>query len=241
MAVVMLPGPTDSWRSCGPVLDRLPEGVRAIAVSQRGHGESSRPPDGYGVDDFAGDVVPVMDRIGLDRAVLVGHSGSCLAARRVALDHPDRVAGLVLEASPTTLRDDPRLGDLVRDVLSALRDPPDPGFVRSWVVGTSSARVDPDLIDVLVHETSAVPATVWRQTFAGLLGYDDRDRLSGIVAPTLLIWGDADAVVPRSMQEELVASIPDARLVVYPGAGHTPRWEDPDRFARDLAEFATFG
>jgi pimeloyl-ACP methyl ester carboxylesterase len=100
--VVMLPGPTDSWRSYEPVLEQLPPSVRAIAVSPRGHGDSDKPAIGYRVEDFAADVVPLLDGLGIEQAVVAGHSGSCLAARRVAIDHPERVAGLVLEASPTT-------------------------------------------------------------------------------------------------------------------------------------------
>src|SRR4249919_2602297 len=77
-AVLMLPGPTDSWRSYQPILDLLPHDVHAIAVSQRGHGESSKPEKGYRVEDFAADVVPLLNALGLERAVLAGHSGSCL-------------------------------------------------------------------------------------------------------------------------------------------------------------------
>jgi non-heme chloroperoxidase len=53
LAVLLLTGPTDSWRSYQPVLDLLPRGVRAIAVPQRGHGESGKPGTGYRVEDFA--------------------------------------------------------------------------------------------------------------------------------------------------------------------------------------------
>lgn len=237
-AVLMLPGPIDSWRSYQPVLDLLPREVRAVAVSQRGHGESDKPEAGYGVQDCAADVVALLDALALERAVLAGHSGSCLVARRVALDHPERVAGLVLEASPTTLRDDVGLVRFVESVVCTLEDPIDPGFVRSFVVGTSSANVAPDLVDLLVRETLAVPARVWKQTFAGLLEYDDRAELPLLGAPTLLVWGGADALVSRDMQDQLARSIPGADLLVYPAVGHTPRWEDPARFAGDLAAFA---
>lgn len=55
------------------------------------------------MEDFAHDVPLLLDALDIDRAVIAGHSGWCLVARRVAIDHPERVAGLVLEASPTTL------------------------------------------------------------------------------------------------------------------------------------------
>lgn len=236
--VLMLPGPTDSWRSYQPALDLLPLSVRAIAVSQRGHGESGKPETGYRVEDFAGDVVPLLDALGIERAVLAGHSGSCLVARRAALDHPDRVAGLLLEASPTTLRDHEPLLRFVESVVSRLDDPISSAFVRSFVVDTSSKGVPTDLIELLVGEILAVPARVWTQTFAGLLAYGDEGELPLIQAPTLLVWGDADAVVPRAMQDHLARAIAHADLLVYPGIGHTPRWEDPVRFTEDLAGFA---
>jgi non-heme chloroperoxidase len=62
-------------------------------------------------------------------------------------------------------------------------------------------------------------------------------ELGRIQAPTLLVWGDADALVSRDMQDRLLHSILDADLLVYPGVGHTPRWEDPARFTRDLVDF----
>src|SRR5690349_4647739 len=103
LPVVMVPGTTDSWQSYTEVLAAYPPSLRAIAVSARGQGESDKPLDGYDVADHAADVVALLDAQSVERAVLLGHSGSTLAMRRVAIDHPDRVAGLVLEASPSTL------------------------------------------------------------------------------------------------------------------------------------------
>jgi pimeloyl-ACP methyl ester carboxylesterase len=237
-AVLLLPGPTDSWRSYQPVLAHLPRETYAVSMSQRGHGESDKPERGYAVEDFAADVVSFLDALGIARAVLAGHSGSCFAARRVALDRPDRVAGLFLESSPTTLRRDPALVGSLESVISKLDDPITPDFARSFLAQTSSVDLPPDLGDLLVSELLKVPAHVWKQTFSGLLEYDDLSELGRIQAPTLLVWGDADAVVPREMQDELARRIPDADLLVYPGVGHTPRWENPLRFSSDLADFS---
>jgi pimeloyl-ACP methyl ester carboxylesterase len=236
-AAILLPGPTDSWRSYEPVLEQFPASVRGIAVSPRGHGDSEKPATGYGVEDFAADVPPLLDAFSIERAVLVGHSGSCLAVRRVALDHPERVAGMVLEASPTTLRGKPGPAAFVESVVSNLRDPISPAFARAFVADTSSEQLAPRLVDELVAELMKVPARVWKEVFDGLLAYDDLGELTRITAPTLLVWGDADGLVDRDMQETLAERIPGAELVVYHGIGHTPRWEDPARFARDVASF----
>ena len=136
------------------------------------------------------------------------------------------------------LRDDARLLRFVETVVTELDDPISPDFARTFVIDTSSEDVAPDLVDLLVEEILAVPARVWKQTFAGLLAYDDQTELQLIEAPTLLVWGDADAMVSRAMQDHLAESIRDADVLVYPGAGHTPRWDDPVRFSNDLMTFA---
>src|SRR5687767_1188831 len=91
--VIMLHGITDSMRSFEPVLPYLPSSIRAIALTQRGHGDAARPADGYTCGDFAADVPGVMDALGIARAVIVGHSMGSYDAQRVALDYPERVLG----------------------------------------------------------------------------------------------------------------------------------------------------
>jgi pimeloyl-ACP methyl ester carboxylesterase len=206
-------------------------------VSQRGHGDSDKPISGYRVEDFAADVVSLLDALCIEHAVLAGHSGSCLVARRVGLERPERVAGLILEASPTTLRDDPVLRNFVASVVSRLDDPISSDFARAVVVGTSSADVPPELIDQLVKELLKVPTRVWREMFEDLLQYDDTAELGRIRAPTLLLWGSVDALVPHAMQEKLTACIPGAELIVYANISHTPRWDDPSSFSADVATF----
>jgi len=235
--LVLLPGPTDSWRSYEPVLEHIASWIRTVSVSQRGHGDSDKPATGYCVENFSGDVLALLDALDVDRAVLAGHSGSCLVARRVAIDAPERVAGLVLESSPTTLHGDAALMALVDSVVSEMTDPIDPDFVRSFLADTSSPDVAPEVLDQLSGEVLKVPARVWPEMFAELLEYDDSSRLPGIFAPVLLIWGSADGVVSRRMQDQLQECIQRADLIVYEDRGHTPRWEDPIRFATDVAAF----
>lgn len=237
--VVFLPGPTDSWRSYQPVLDAVPRALPVVSVSLRGHGDSSKPSSGFGIEDLASDVLPLLDALEIDRALFVAHSASCLIARRVALQAPDRVAGLVLEASPTTLRGDANLLRFVNSVVSQLTDPIDLDFARSFVADTARADLNSELTEQLVEDLRKVPARVWKEMFISLLDYDDRAELSRLHTPVLLVWGDADPLVSRSMQDELARVLPHADLVVYGGARHTPRWEAPVRFANDVTTFAS--
>lgn len=235
--LVLLPGPTDSWRSYEPLMAHLPLSVRTLAVSQRGHGDSDKPETGYRVEDLAGDVGPFLDTSDVSRAVVAGHSGAALVARRFALDSPGRLAGLVLLAAPTTLRGNAGLEGFVSDVVAGLADPIDAELARSLVADTTGPRLPASFGDEMVEEALKVPARVWQQTFDALLEYDDTDELPRIEAPTLLVWGDADDLVGREVQDDLVSSMSRAELAVYAGVGHSPHWEDPARVAADVASF----
>lgn len=238
-AVVLLPGPTDSYRSYGPVLELLPGDLRTVAVSLRGHGDSSKPPTGYSIENLASDIVPLLDALAIERALLTGHSGSCLVARRVALDAADRVAGLLLEASPTTLTNDPDLRQFVDSVVSNLPDPIGRDFARSFIADTSTDHLAPGLVDLLVEDVLKVPVAAWRELFASLLNYDDTVDLARLSAPVTLIWGDADPLVPQEMQDELLRLLTRAKLRTYTSTGHTPRWEQPAAFVEDLVALAS--
>jgi len=78
---------------------------------------------------------------------------------------------------------------------------------------------------------------VWKGVFAAALEEDLLAGLDELQAPTLLVWGADDATVPQVDRETIVAAISNSRQVVYPGVGHSPHAEDPDRFVADLAAF----
>jgi non-heme chloroperoxidase len=122
-------------------------------------------------------------------------------------------------------------------VISRLEDPVDPGFVRETQAGTLARPVPEEFFETLVTEAMKVPARVWKQVFQHLLEQDLSDEISNIHAPTLIVWGDQDQVVPRSDQDALAATIRGSRLILYEGAGHSPHWEEPNRLAADLASF----
>ena len=135
-------------------------------------------------------------------------------------------------ATPWSLRE--RVESLgVLEVIAGLQDPVDAEFVREFVVATSSERVPNAFIDLMAAESSKVPAHVWKGTLEGLLEAAPPEA-GAIRAPTLVLWGDRDGIVPREDQERLCAALPRSRLVVYEGAGHAVLWEQPERVARDI-------
>jgi non-heme chloroperoxidase len=236
--VIFLHGVTDSCRSFEPLLDRLPATIRALAVTMRGHGGSSKPSDGYRYADMAADVRTFMDVLTLPAAVIAGHSMGSMVAQRFATVHPDRVAGLVLMGTFRTIHGHPGLQEFWDTALSTLTDPVDPGFVREFQISTLARPVPPDFLEAVVGESLQVPARVWRETFKGFLETQDfSHELARVNAPTLIAWGELDTYAPRADQDALRAVIAGSRVVTYPGAGHAFHWEDPARFAADLIEF----
>ena len=235
--VILLPGYTDPWQAYALVLEHLPSSVHAIALSQRGQGGSSKPTSGYRPEDYANDLLSFMDTLDIDRAVLVGHSMSSYAAQRFAIDHPDRTLGLVLIGSFTTLRGDPVITTFRDSTVLKLTDPVDASFVRDFTGSTFSKPVPQAFLDTIVALGQQVPAHVWKMAITDLSEADHSDRLGASTAPVLLVWGDRDPLIPRSQQDALLAAIPGSRLLVYEGDGHSPHWEDPERFANDLVAF----
>lgn len=235
--VVMLHGVTDSWHSFAPVLPHVPASIRAIAISQRGHGDSDRPAGGYRTREFSTDLAAFLDVLQIDAAVVVGHSLGATNAQRFAIDHPDRTLGLVLAGAFASYRDNAALFEFWRSAIVPLADPIAPAFAREFQESTLARPVPPDFLDLVVQECLKAPAAVWRAAFAGMFEDDCVDELGSITAPTLLVWGDRDALARPVDQDALARAIPHARLVVYAGTGHALHWEEPARFAGDLTRF----
>jgi pimeloyl-ACP methyl ester carboxylesterase len=204
---------------------------------QRGHGESDKPERGYTMDDFAADVDAFVKALGLGEVTLVGHSSGGLIAQRVALDYPQRVGRLVLIGAPTTLVHNEAVAGAGEEIL-ALEDPVPIEFVRGFIEGTIHHPVPEGFLAGAVSESLKVPARVWRDYWEGvLLAADDTARLCEIGVPTLILWGESDALLPREEQEQRAAKIPGAVLRVYPETGHAVAGERPEWVVRDLEAF----
>jgi pimeloyl-ACP methyl ester carboxylesterase len=232
---VLLHGLTDSHRSYEPVLAALPEWIRAYAITQRGHGDASRPESGYWSSDFAADVTGFLDAVGVEKAVIAGHSMGSIVARCFAREHPERTLGLVLAGAFADL-DRPDLKGLLEE-FRALGDPVDPEYARAWQESNLALPVPDEFFETIVEETVKTPARIWSAAIEGMMT-EGPEPHGAIEAATLIVYGDGDAFIPRSDQDALMAAIPQAELIVYEGGGHALHWERPERYAADLARFA---
>jgi pimeloyl-ACP methyl ester carboxylesterase len=229
--VVLLHAWLDSRRCFDRLMLGLPERIRTFAFDQRGHGDATKPAGGYGLRDFADDLGGFMDAVGLDAAVLVGASSGGYVAQRFAVDEPGRTRGLALLGSPRSLRGS---RPPFADVLATLEDPIDAAFARELNEGMVGSAVPDAVMGAICEENLKVPARVWRDAFEGLLAAEPPLDTGRISAPTLIVWGARDTLLPRADQEAMAAQIPGARLVIYSDVGHLPVIEAPERVAADL-------
>ena len=239
LPLLMIHGATDSWRSYEPVLAHLPGDIRAIAVTQRGHGDAPKPDGGYTLDELAGDVAALIDELELGQVVLVGHSLGSLVASRVAIDRPGQVAGLVLAgAFGHPLSANPTMEE-VRP-FTQLEDPIPREVAVEFQASTLTRELPDGMLDGFVDESMKVPAHVWRGIFSSITDVDLSGDLGTITAPTLILQGGADMFVTQADSHMLLDAIPGSREIVYEDAGHALHWEQPERFAADLVEFSRY-
>lgn len=230
----------NSWDAVRPVL--LDRGYRVIALDLKGFGWSGRPPGDYSPEEQARIVLDLMDRLGVERAALVGHSWGASVVLSTALAAPDRVSRIALYDAYVYEEQLPTLFhwakvDGVGEVLFAAFYDERPADKMS------NAFYDPLVIDQ--EQVDAVVAALDRPgtraaALAAVRGMDFDElgpRYREVEQPVLLLWGREDAVTPVGYAERLVTELPDATLRVYPRCGHFPMIEAFRASTRALVAF----
>ena len=226
-------------------LEALAERWRVITVDLRGHGDSDAPsdPSSYSLDRLARDVEAVADAVGAERFRLLGHSMGGMVARRIVLDHPERVEALVLmsTAAGPPVGIDPDLVDVgaslaladwveltrMLDEVAPLKTPAyqrvideRDGFAD--FIAWKWSRVAPPMWAALAPQIAREPV--------------DLDRLRAVTVPTLVIVGDLDAAFYDGSLA-LAEAVPGSRLAVIGDAGHHPQFEQPDAWLEAVTTF----
>lgn len=229
-----------------PVLRRLRRHFRLVLVDNRGSGHSDLPAGSLSVADLAGDVVAVLDGAGIRRAHVAGVSLGGMVAQELAIDHPERVDGLVLVSTTpgwpyayampaASVALIATTGRMTREV--ALRRH------AENALSARTVRDHPEVADRLVELQRSRPADprAWSAQAAAGARYAGRMRQTRIRARTLVVHGDADAVVDPGNGKLLADRIPGAQLVIFPGLGHLLFWQDPDGFTDAVTSFLLAG
>ena len=225
-AVVLSNSLGSTHRMWEPQLAALQQRFRVVRYDTRGHGSSPVPNGPYGIDDLADDLVALLDRLGVERAHLVGLSLGGMTAMRVAGRNPERVDKLALLCTGAQLPPASNWTDRAATVRAHGCVAVAAAVVERWFTPEFLAA-HPDIR--ANHEAMVVATPV--EGYAGcceaIAALDLRDDLTSITAPTLAIAGSDDPATPPAKLEEIAGGVRDGRLLVVPHAAHLANAEQP--------------
>ena len=228
-------------------LDIAAAGYRVIVPDLIGYGYSAKPKTfDYAIESQAQVIAGLLERLGIDSAILMGSSYGGAIAATVALNEPTRVEKLVLVGTvsnnePTRymmmrLVRSPLIGDLMSPLLAGSRR-----LLRARMKGIYSRHnwpLDEYRVDARFQPLRAAGT---HRAIIRTVRHWDADRIQReadlIKQPTLLVWGDNDADVPLSDGEKLQRRMPNARLIVFKACGHHPQEEYPETFTEAVLGF----
>ncbi|MGB8343599.1 MAG: alpha/beta fold hydrolase [Ktedonobacteraceae bacterium] len=213
---------------------------RLVALDWRGFGESEIAGDSSTMDLFADDVAGLMDRLGMQDAILCGLSMGGYAAFAFLRKYPQRVKGLIL-ADTRPGADTPDARDN-RESVARLAETGGTGAIADLqlprVISAETRQRHPD-VEARIRQLidSAMPQGIAAASRGMALRADSSDLLERISVPTLVIVGEQDALTPPDVAQEYAARIPNAQLITIPHAGHLSNLEQPEAFLRAVSGF----
>ena len=239
LLIAGIPAIADDWRA---LAEPLSTSRRVIAYDNRGSGQSTVTPGPYTTRQLAADGVGLLDELGIERADVFGISMGGMIAQELALGWPKRVDRLVLGCTHAGVRhaarqplESARAFALVTDDWAER--------MRALAPHAFASDVDPALLQTFIDKKSGDvqdPAGYAAQIQA-VLAHDTGERLAATAAPTLILTGDDDRVIPAASSDALHERIAGSRLAVVAGAGHLFFIEQPAETLALLDEFLAPG
>ncbi len=218
------------------LLAALEPHLELVLYDHRGTGASGRERDPFTLADLASDAAGALAELGLPRAHVLGFSLGGMVAQELALTHPGVVDRLVLAG---TSPGGPGAAPLAEERFAAMREAMAEHDVEralrsAWEANVSAAFAADEAAFARWAQAAAAHPMAMRtlqHQLAAARGHDAATRLGDLAAPTLVLHGDRDELLPAANAELLAAAIPGARLELLPGAGHFFAWEQPARTA----------
>ena len=223
------------WHRTRPLLATH---YRTVVLDNRGVGRSDVPPGTYPIALMASDAVAVLDAAGVQRAHVFGVSMGGMIAQEFALQYPERIHSLILGC---TAAGGPHTVQADSAVIQAL-------FPRGLSPEEFARSINPFIYDSSTPreriEEDMVLRRKWYPTEAGYTGqlqgipdWEAYTRLPQIAAPTLVVHGETDRLIPPANGGLIANRIPRAKLAMIPNAGHVFSTDQPDTTHREVLEF----
>jgi pimeloyl-ACP methyl ester carboxylesterase len=220
--------------------EALSSSFRVVNVDLRGHGQSSSAPAGLSLSDLANDHVAVLDHLGIERAVWVGLSIGGMIGMRAALEHPERVGGLVIADSSAA--SEPGIARLRYRAMGAGSKLFGIGTfmkpILKLMFGPTTHREQPELLAEWGERMKGVDLDSILRMMGPLFGREEvLSRLGEIRVPALVLAGEEDRAQPPARSREIADGLPNAELVLIPEAGHLSALEQPEVVTTVMRDF----
>lgn len=221
-AILLISGLGGTGAFWHPIVADLTRTRRVVRLDQRGIGRSSRGASPCSIDRLAADCLSVLDHLGIERTVVVGHSTGGAIAQTMALDAPDRVSAIVLGGS--WVKADRYLQTLFRSRRTVLSAAP-----REFATNAVFLSYPPEWLNdhwhILEAALSNAPVSNGSQAIIAeridaLLAFDRTSDLHRLSHPALVLGAEDDIIVPSFHQRRLAAALPQARLEILSRGGH---------------------
>lgn len=234
-------GMAQSWGS--PIMAELTPHFTCIRMSPAGVGQSTRHAEAPQIHTMADDIANLLTALGIEKAHVFGRSMGGMISQELALNHPERVMGLVLGCTHSGGSHGPSAAPEVLAALTDTSGSEEDRTRRSWTFTmtpgweSNALAVKAAEEDLHAKMTIPFPADLLMQHFAAIQQYDTYDRLPSLKAPALVITGDADRLILPEHSRVIAERIPGAELRVLKGAGHLFFNEQPRETATIIREF----
>ncbi len=218
-----------SWRR---VMAPLAEQFKVFAPCTPGLGDSGRPPREYAFEEYAEAMFNFMDAVGLDSALVMGHSLGGMLTAQMAATRPERVRAAVMEGCPAWT-DEFRAGFPEQMAAVANEDGSPKPYSMEELKALYYAPTEETLKEFNADRLK--PGT-WSMAWSrSLAAFDIRGAIAKVRAPSLVVFGEAETF--RDQEQYFVDSIPGSRLAIIPKSAHTPHQEMPEEFLGEVLPF----
>ncbi|MFZ5631304.1 MAG: alpha/beta fold hydrolase [Bacillota bacterium] len=234
--IMGLGGNIDWWPP--ELLDRLAQRYMLLVFDNRGAGRSDAPAVDYSISMFARDTVDLMSLLGIKRAHVFGVSMGGMIAQEMALSYPGRVEKLVLGCTNCGPGHSvPAPAEVIALLLNQSAAPP--AEILKILFPEDYIAQNMDKIGEFVRRYTVAPIApeAHKRQLGAIAAFNSYDRLARITAPTLVITGDRDVLIPPENSEILARNIPGARMITVKGCGHGFVGQAPDEVFEMLQEF----
>ena len=231
-AIMGIGGWIGSWELWLEPFSILSAHWHTIAYDHRGSGATIAPIESITLDHLTADVFAVMDAYGLQSCVLAAESAGALTALAAALKHPERIQGLVIVAGmyyqPASEAESPFEQGLRHDYQRTLER-----FADACVPEPNAEHIKHWGLQILRRTTQAAAIALFKTNSS----IDLRAELHRVTQPTLILHGEADALVPLEAARWLAQTLPKATLLTLPNTGHVPTLTRPREVAQAIMKF----